>query len=198
MKKFDAIMLKVFLAGLPVLLAYAVFAYAYGPDVAAQAGGLITWLYNFGGLVFGSWMAVSLYLSGRLLLSGPFREKVLTRLTFIKERDEREAMLTGRAAKATMLTSLAILIFLFCMSCFQVSVVSLPPDKAIDDKTKVLSLGVSFNLLTDRPAKAAGEAAHDKGIINYTGLPVSSSAVILGLILWQIIVYNYSMRRLLR
>jgi hypothetical protein len=88
-------------------------------------------------------MLLSIYLGVRLILSGPFRDSVLARLTFIRERDEREALLTGRATKTTLMTSLAILIFLFCLSCFQVSFFKLPPEKALDGKTRGFSLGSS-------------------------------------------------------
>lgn len=198
MKKVDAVLLKVFLFGLPLLIVYAVFFYAYTMENAAMAGGLVEWLYNFGGLVFGALMALSVYLSFRLLVSGTFRETVLARLTLMRERDEREAMLTGKAAKTAMLTSLAILIFLFCLSCFQVSVSTLPPELAVDGKNKMISLGLSFNLLENAPPKVPGEGPQRGDIVSYTGLPFSSTAVILGLIVWQIIAYNYAMRRMLR
>jgi hypothetical protein len=42
------------------------------------------------------------------------------------------------------LTSLAFLILLFCLSCFQVSIYRLPPEKAVDGKTGIVSLGLGF------------------------------------------------------
>jgi hypothetical protein len=153
-------------------------------------------LNSFAGLVFALWMALSLYLSARLMISGPFRDQVIARLTFIRERDEREAILTGKAARTTFLTSLAILIFLFCLSCFQVSIYRLPPERAVDGKTGIVSLGLGFNLLEHSKQDRPREIIEKKNIFSYTGLPVSSTTVILMLIVWQIISYNYLMRRL--
>jgi hypothetical protein len=143
-------------------------------------------------------MLLSIYLGVRLIFSGTFREKVLTKLAFIKEQDEREVTLTGKAAKTTMLTTIAILIFLFCLSCFQISVYRLPPEQAIDGKSKVISLDLKFELLERVPEDASKEYIQKQNILAYTGLPISSSAIILGLIIWQIIAYNYSMRRLMK
>jgi len=198
MRKLDSLLLRVFLYGLPIVIAFAVFVYPYDLETSDRAGGYIKALYNFGGFVFGAWMILSIYLSVRLIVSGLFREKVLAKITFIKERDEREEILTGKAAKSTMLTSLAILLFLLCLSCFQVSVYSERPEKAIDGKTTIVSLNVNFNALQSNQQGELEELLQKENMVSYSGLPVSSSAVILGLIIWQIISYNFSMRRLLK
>lgn len=194
MKRLDAVLLKVYLYGMPLVIAYALFIAQYSLETATQAGGYIEEIYNLGGLVFGSWMTLSIYLSIRLMISEYFREKVLAKLTFIKERDEREVQLTGKAAKTTLLTTLAILIFLFFLSCFQVSVSKLPPEQAIEGKTKTLSLGLNFNILEYQQEKTKEDTLGEE-IIAYNGLPISSSTVIMGLIIWQIVAYNYTMRR---
>ena len=197
MKKLDAIFLKVFLYGLPAVIVFAVFSY-YNQGTLHHNAGYLKYLNGLTGLVFAFWMTLSIYLSVRLMISSSFREKVLAKLTFIRERDEREVILTGRATKATFLTSLAILIFLFFLSCFQVSVYRLPPDKAVDGKTGIVSLGFGFKLLEKPQQTASVDAMQKKDIFSYTGLPISNTSVILLLILWQIISYNYSMRRLMK
>ncbi|MCC5467350.1 hypothetical protein [Pelosinus baikalensis] len=198
MKRFDSILLRTFLYGLPLILLLAIFSYSYDSVPPVSANNYIILLENFAGFMFMSWMLLSIYLGIRLMFSGIFREKVLTKLTFIKERDEREVMLTGKAAKATMLTTLAILIFLFVLSCFQISVCSIPLEKAIDGKTNIISLGVKLELLENLPKDDAREAMQEQTIFSYAGLPISSSALILGLIIWQVVAYNYSMRRLMK
>ena len=198
MKRLDSLLLKAFLYGLPLVIITAFFCYFYQSGALGYAAAKLKLLNNFAGLILGSWMLLAVYLSVRLLVSGSFRNKVLAKLTFIREGDEREMMLTGKATKITFLTSLAILIFLFCLSCFQISIYQVPPDKAIDGKTRMLTLGVGFKLLENPPPAAADQTLQKKDIFSYTGLPVSSTAVILLLIIWQIISYNYSMRQLMR
>lgn len=200
MKKCDSILLKVFLYELPILMVYFISLFAFGLETAAQSNGYAKVWYDFGGCyIFGSWMIVSTYLSFRLMISEVFREKVLTKMTFLKERDEREVILTGQAAKNTMLTTIAILIFLFCLSCFQVSIYHVPPEQAVDGKDRVLALGLTFNLLEESSQhKNSQEEVEKEDIVSYTGLHISSSTVILGLIGWQIISYNYSMHHAIK
>jgi hypothetical protein len=196
MKKVDSIVLKAFLYGLPIVIVFAFFAYPYNPETISRASTHIKFLYNFSGFIFATWMILAIYLSIRLLVSGGFRDKVLAKLTFIRERDEREVVLTGKAARTTLLTSIAILIFLFCFSCFQVSIYRVPPEKAIDGKTGMLSLGFGFKMLESSEQNTPDHTMQKQDIFSYKGLPISSSTIILILIIWQIISYNYSMRRL--
>jgi hypothetical protein len=196
MKRFDAMLLKVFLYGLPGVLILAVFSYSYSSGVVNHAYVSFRLVNSLAGLVFAVWMMVSLYLSVRLMVSGPFRDQVIAKLTLIRERDEREALLTGKATRTTFLTSIAILILLFCLSCFQVSIYRVPPERAVDGKTGIVSLGLGFNLLERSEQVRPEDTIEKKDIFSYTGLPVSSTTVILMLIVWQIISYNYSMRRL--
>jgi len=198
MKKFDSMLLKVFLYGLPIVAVLAVFSYCYSLGVVNHDAGYVRLLNSFAGLVFAVWMMLSIYLSIRLMVSGPFRDQVIAKITFIRERDEREVILTGKATRTTFLTSLAILIFLFCLSCFQVSIYRVPLEKAVDGKTGVVSLGLGFNLLEHAKQDRAEDTIQRKDIFSYTGLPISSATIILMLIMWQIISYNYSMRRLMK
>ncbi|MBP2631028.1 MAG: hypothetical protein H6Q70_1656 [Firmicutes bacterium] len=198
MKKLDLVLLRIFLYGLPLIILFAIFSYSYDVEANASSGNYLEMIYDFAGLMFGSWLLLSIYLAVRLIFSGAFREKVLTRLTFIKERDEREVMLTGKAAKATMLTTIAILIFLFCLSCFQISVSTIPPEQVIDGKTRELTLNLNFELLANLPKNESSGIMQKQNILDYTGLPFSGSTVIFGLLIWQIIAYNYWMRRLLK
>jgi len=196
MKRLDSLVLKVFLYGLPAVIVFAAFSYCYSSGVVNHAYIYFRLLNSLAGLVIAVWMTLSLYLSVRLMVSEPFRDQVIARLTFMRERDEREALLTGKATRTTFLTSLAILIFLFCLSCFQVSIYRVPPERAVDGKTGIISLGLGFNLLENTKQDSPKNIAEKKDIFSYTGLPVSSTTVILILIGWQIIAYNYSMRRL--
>jgi hypothetical protein len=196
MKRLDFVLLKIFLYGLPGVIVLAVFSSSRSAENITRAAPYVRLLYNSSGLVFGLWIALAVYLSVRLMLSWSFREKVLTKLTFMKERDEREVALTGKASKATLLMSIAVLVFLFFLSCFQVSVFRVPPEKAIQGKTGMVTLGFRLNLLEGSKERETGAAHMQKtNIFSYTGLPISSTAVILLLIAWQIALYNYTIRR---
>ncbi len=198
MRRSDSVLLKVFLYGLPLVGIFGAYGYLYKSEVVSHAPVYFRFLNVFTGIVFAVWMMFSIYLSIRLMLSGPFRDHVLVKLTFIRERDEREAILTGKATRTTFLTSLAILIFLFFLSCFQVSVYRVPPERAVDGKTGFVTLGFGFCLIEASKQDRSEGVMQKKDIFSYKGLPVSSTAVILVLILWQIVSYNYLMRRLMK
>jgi hypothetical protein len=198
MKRCDSILLKIFLCLLPLAAALAAFSHFYGLGVIGHGNDYSRFLNVFAGLVFASSMILSVYLSLRLIISGTFRDQVLAKITFIRERDEREAMLTGKAAKTAFLTSLAFLILLFCLSCFRVSIYRVPPEKAVNGKTGFVTLGVGYSLLESDKQHRSEAMAQRKDIFSYQGLPVSSATIILLLIIWQIISYNYSMRRLMK
>jgi len=196
MKRLDSILLKGFLYGLPAFVAFAIFAYFYRLNVIDHAFIYFRLLNSLAGLVIAVWMSLSLFLSIRLMVSEPFRDLVLVKLTFMRERDEREALLTGKATRTTFMTSLAILIFLLFLSCFQISIYQVAPERAVDGQTGMVSLGIVFNLLEHTINDNSKEIIEKKNIFSYTGLPISSTMVILVLIVWQIISYNISMRKL--
>lgn len=198
MNRYDSLLLKIFLWGIPVVAVMAFLA-SYGDWKSAEPSGLLHTLNAAFGIILASWMGLALYGGFRLIISEPLREAVLMKITFIRERDEREAILTGKATKATFLMSLAVLIFLFCLSCIQVSVYRVPPDRAVHGKTGMVTLGLGFSVLdTTERRIPEGDVPRQQDIFSYSNLPLSSSAVILLMILWQIIFYNFSIRRLIR
>jgi len=197
MKRFDSVLLKVFLYGLPALVALSVFAYLYSKGAVNREASYAGFFNGLAGLVIASEMALALYLSFRLLASAPFRDQVIARITLIRERDEREAHLTGKAARTTFVTTVALLILLFFLSCFQISIYRMPPEAAVDGKTGRVSLGLGFCLLKDGQPNKAEEIGRTD-IFSYRGLPLSGTAIILLLLAWQMGCYNFTMRRLLK
>jgi len=71
-----------------------------------------------------------------------------------------------------------------------------PEQRAVDGKTRFVSLGLGFSLLQDPRQDRPKDTIEKKDIFSYMGLPISSTTVILMLIISQILSYNYSMRRL--
>ncbi|WP_346355593.1 hypothetical protein [Azotosporobacter soli] len=193
MKRFDRWTLKGFLYTLPLVIVYGIALLIFELEAAAKTNATAEFFYDLSGVVIGMMMLMALYLAARLLFSAAFREMVLMKLTFVPERDEREVQLSASAAKRTLLSTLALLLLLLCLSCFQIEVAPLPPEQMTNGQTKQLSLGINFQLLNNGPQKESGLS-----FISYTGLPLSASALIVGLLIWQVAVYNYMMRRLLK
>ncbi len=194
MRKSDSVLLRVFLCGLPLAGGFAVFCRFYGME-RVDRNVYLTVINGIDGLVFALCMLICIYFSIRLIVSGPFRDRTLARLACMRERDEREAMITGRATKFAFLSSLAILILLFCLSCFHVSVYRVPPEKAVGGKTGVVALGAGFDFFEHSGTDKAVDSGR-KNLFVYEGLPLSTPVVILILIMWQVVAFNYSARRL--
>lgn len=198
MKKVDAILGKVFLWGIPVVGLVVYFANHYYHGEFTPAVAKFKWLNDLSGLLLVLWMLQALYLTVRLMIVPAVREHFLSRLAFMKERDEREIILSGQAVKTSFLTSLAILVFLFCLASLQISIYRLPPEKAVDGMTGVVSLGFRFSLLEKCPPMSDGERPGNHNMFSYQGLPISNTTLIVGLIVWHIISYNLALRRLMR
>ncbi|MFN9067852.1 MAG: hypothetical protein ACK5V3_11530, partial [Bdellovibrionales bacterium] len=153
----------------------------------------LDYINGFSGLVFGTWMLLAFYLSLKLVFSNDFRSSVLTKVSFFQERDEREAAVTATATRNSFLTTLALLIFLLCLSLFQVAVFRLPPEQAVNGKTGTISLGLHFSPIN--PPRTGMESKNQMDYFRYSGLPLSNSAVALILIVWLIGSYNYFARK---
>ena len=197
MNKLDGILLRVFIYEVPILLIWFISIFVLGLAADVQNNFYAEIWYDFGGcFILSSWMIITIYLSIRLIISDVLRDKILSKLILLRESDEREVKLTGEAAKTTMLTTMAVLILLFCLSCFQFSVSNLPTEQIIDGKTKEISLGLSFNASEQQAANSVQDQVNN--IISYSGLPISNTMLIIGIIGWQVVSYNYAMKHKLK
>lgn len=190
MKSLDRVTLKTFVFGLPFVFIFAIFLTTFAP-AQLHGGGVIGALNTLGGVLIGGWMSLSIYLSLRLLFSRELRAEVLPKLVLFKERDEREVLIAAKAARNSFLTTLALLIFLLCISAFQVAIYRVPAEQAINGKNGMISLGMNIGL--SQKSTLASEGTTD--YVRYDGLPISNSAIVLFLILWQLGSYNYFARR---
>lgn len=78
-------------------------------DLAASATRIMESLAPVWGRLMGLWFLSAAYFCGCLILSGGFRETLLTRIAGFKERDEREEIVTAKAARS---------VFLITLGCF--------------------------------------------------------------------------------
>lgn len=120
------------------------------------------------------------------------RERTLLRLANLRERDEREEFITGRAARATYMSTLSLMIFFLFFSVFTFDVKRKPPAQVVDGKEHVMSIGLRFDLW-DESRKTAG--AEDGVLFESRDLPLSKSAIILIFLAWQLASFNLAARR---
>ena len=138
------------------------------------------------------WFAVLILFLFILVFNKQSREMTLTRLTNIKERDEREEVITEKASKMTYISSLSILILFLFLSVFTINIHRVPQDQAINGKTGSVSIGLHFNFFDSPQVKT-----NTKGEIIFESkdIPLSKSAILLVLIAWQLMTFNLAARK---
>ena len=122
---------------------------------------------------------------------------MLARLSGIKERDEREVQIVGKALKSTYLTTLTLLLFLLFISLFYVHI-GKKQRSSIEQGQKPIELALKLEFhLIDSNTIIIQKPGFEK-YFEMNDLPLSSSTLILLLLLWQIFSYRHVSRRSLK
>lgn len=123
------------------------------------------------------------------------REKTLCYLANIKERDEREEYITGKAARFAYLSNLGLLIFLLFFSIFSVNINYSPENPA--GKQKTLQIGLGFSLYENKSeAKNTDKnIIQNKTILDSTQYSLSKTSILLILLAWQVAAFNLAARK---
>ena len=145
------------------------------------------------------WTLITLFLTIAMFFSKKLRNDVLTKLSGIKERDEREVQIVGRALKSTYLSTMTILLFLLIISLFNIQV----EKKSVDNvdpaqkyNSKMIMIHLGFDIIDHNAVITQKEGSDEYFEIN--DLPISSSTLIILLILWQIFSYRHITQKALR
>lgn len=138
------------------------------------------------------WFAVLIVFLVMLVAIPEAREKTLKRLANLKERDEREQLITGRASRAAYISGLSLMILLLFFSIFSLNIYRAPESEAINGKTGTATIGLNFNLL-DKPKVEMNP--ENKVLFQSSDIPLSKTAIILLLIIWQLTIFNITARR---
>lgn len=129
-----------------------------------------------------------------LLISMPVaREKTLKRLANLKDRDEREQFITGKASRTAYISTLSLLVFFLFFSVFSLNIYRLPDSEAINGKSKRVTIGLQFKLL-DEPNYETNQAT-GQVLFESKDIPLSKTAILLILIIWQLVSFNITARR---
>jgi hypothetical protein len=139
-----------------------------------------------------AWFVILICTLGTLLLSSKFRDAVFAKLARIRDRDERESHIIGRAGRFSFFSTLALLVFLLFFATLNISVSRIPPEKAVDGKRHSLSIGMSFNLWEQ---KQGGEESGDV-IVSTGSRGLSKQIILLLLIGWHMGTFLYCSNKL--
>lgn len=178
-----------YLVGLsPIIVGFMVWATV--TDFKNTSGNGLGW--DIFGWLFIAWFLILIYLVTKMLFSRKNRDAVMTKLAGVKERDERESAVAGNAAKFSLLSTLALLIFLFLFSSGTMTVMR---NSTTDEPGKRGRIAVGFNFSALDENAVVKEVKGDEISYNYKGFPLSKSMMILLMIFWQLGSYHLIARR---
>ena len=143
------------------------------------------------------WTLITLFLTIAMFFSGRLRTDVLSKLSGIKERDEREVQIAGKALKSTYLSTMTILLFLLIISLFNIQIEKKSVDSIEPGELRnSVKIHLGFKII-DHNAVITQKEGYDK-YFDLNDLPISSSSLIIILMLWQIFTYRHITRRALK
>ncbi len=192
MKKTIRLIQSYLIFALPFVVAVSLWS-SYGSP-ASDASLLLRGLWEVASWNLILWFAVLILFLVFLVVYRPAREQTLRRIANLKERDEREEYLTGQAAKSSYVSTLSCLILLLFLSIFSVKLTRVPENMAINGNRRTLMIKVDSELL-DRPRTEAN-AAYET-LVDIRGIPLSKAGLLLIVLLWQLLSFNLSMRKMI-
>lgn len=195
MRIINRILLYYFIFVLPLLFVMFIIWPGFERTELATGSEFLEWGNAATGLLSVGWMISALYIALSLVLSRRFREQLLKRFVRMRERDEREEMIVGRAARNVFLFNLALLILLLMLNLFQVQVSKLASEHMIDGKGHNLSLGLDASPI-ERPSQDRSMTIQegDELVFEYD-FPVTVSGVLMILIIINIGAFYVYARR---
>lgn len=137
------------------------------------------------------WFALLLVFMVLLTLRKETQESAIKYLAGIKERDEREEIIMGAAAKRSFTATAGLLVALLFLSCFTLNIAKLPHDQVIDGKKSSLNIGFRFTG-TDAPRTVSSDGSL---MYDHHDLPLSKSAILLLILIWQMATFRINARK---
>ena len=137
------------------------------------------------------WFSVLIFFLTLLLFSQEAREKTLKRLANLKERDERDQYITGKASRAAYISTLSLLIFFLFFSIFSLNIYRAPKSEVPNGNTGTVAIGLHFNLLDKSRVETSPTG---QVIFESKDIPLSKTAILLILMLWQLLTFNFTAR----
>jgi hypothetical protein len=189
MKQLDRWIIRYVTTALIPVIVLLAWGSISDPDKLSMSQGATRLFWDTLGWVFMIWIVAMLYLILKMVFRRGFRETVLSKIAHIKARDEREELISGEAAKFSILSTMAIMFLILFFSLFTLTVGKYPEGTRGYDKHGFISVGMNFYPFSkDAPVKETRKDGQE--IFNYNGLPLSSSLIMIIMILWQLGSYQ--------
>jgi len=192
LNRFDKYVLYYLVGVFPVILIFMLWAGL--TDYANQTVKMKGIGWDIFGWVFILWVLDLFYIITKMLFSKNSRDIIMSKMAGVKERDERESVVAGNAAKFSFLSTFALLLFLLVFSVTTLSVTKKPENDP--GKHGGISIGLGFEAV-DKTALVK-ETKDGMETFNYKGFPLSKPMMVLIMMFWQIGSYHLIARRELK
>lgn len=193
MKKLARLIQTYLLYSLPFVITVSIWSqYQNGGTSASDSPFVLRALWEVMSWNLMAWFVILILFLVTLLVNQDVRDQTLRRIANLKDRDEREEIFTGQAAKSSYISTMAIIIFLLFISVLQVNITRSPQPGEDGNHHGTVSLGIGFHLF-DEPLTAP--ASQELSVFESKSIPLSKSALLLCVLLSQMISFNRSMRR---
>lgn len=181
MKKLNTVVIIYFLIGLPMMI-LTLFIDSHSAFYQQGQAGLWSWLNPLLGNAIGVWLIVTFYLGAALIFSQKFREELISRIVHLKQRDEREVISAGAAAKRTFFMSIAIISFLLVISLLHIQIDKIPENLVkADGHRHTLKMGLGFNFWNS----SEGASTDPNQTFDFK-LPLNTSGILLFLLVVEL------------
>ena len=180
------------LIGLPFVIACMIWSNARTENEVLQSAGFFakaSWEILSWNLML--WFAVLIIFLVILVVVPSARENTLRYLANLKERDEREEYITGKAARAAYISTLSLIIFFLFFSVFSLSVFFMPKDQ-LHKKRITVAIHVGINLLEGTKPEIIPQG---EVLFATKNIMPSSSSILIILLAWQLLIFNYTARK---
>jgi len=194
MKKFISWIQKYLVVASPVVLTMVVWSFFQSDsEIRAMNVPLITGLWEVMSWSLILWFACFVTFMVLLVFRKETQEATVKLIAGMKERDEREEVIMGLAARRSFVATTALTLFLLFASCLTLSVARLP-DQTIDGKKSSLSIGFHFS----GSDTGSHPSSDGKVTFEHHDLPISKTGILLMVLVWQLCSFRMSARKELR
>ena len=189
MSKIIRLIQSYLIFGLPFVLICMLWQTFQSPNETATGMLRVVWTILGCNLMF--WFAMLIVFLSILVIVPSVRDKTLRRLASIKERDEREQYITGRAARMTYISTLSLTILLLFLSVFSLNIPKKLGSEGENHKHSA-SISLAFSLFEESSAK---NLSKEEVLFDSNTIRLSQPAILLMLLIWQIVIFNFAARK---
>jgi phosphatidylglycerophosphate synthase len=193
MNKMIRIIQTYLLIGFPLVLA-CMFWQTFSPDIwkSTDVATFTKIVWQALGINFMLWFVVLIIFLVMLVAFSRVREKNLRGLANLKERDEREEYITGKASRAAYISTLSLTIAFLFFSLVSFNIYRVPTDQAVNGKRTFASVSIGFSL-QDKESQASSSPREI--LFSSKNFSLSTSSILILLLVWQLGIFNLAARK---